>query len=266
MPDGISTTAAPAAAPTWCCASCGHRGPGDAVRLAAEADLSARVLLELRPPKNRAASTLEQLLGLELEARQKLGPHHWTSGAAALVLHYRARSLSGGLDAVSVACGCRFLGWLLSRGIATPPAAIVRTPVSVATDCTSWLTGAGLPTGSKSTVSGDHRCIAARLLGAFLLPIFDASGTEIAHVAGIGRRVAELKAWYATLQGTCGWCNKDLTLGKDLACSQCSQCKQVRYCSRECQKQDWKQRHKAGCLPVGTPFELESLVKRLGGI
>lgn len=268
VPDGVLPGAKEA--PTWRCSSCGRQGPGDAVALTAEADLNARVLLELKPTKGRAPPTADVLLALEMETRQRLGYHHWVAGAAALLLHMRVRPPGGRLDAFSTASGVRFLGWLLGRGLPTPAATIVRTPISIAVDCSSWMTGTGLASSSASRAqSGDHRCIAARVLSQFLLPIFNASGSALGNIANIGDRVGELGTWLTALRNTCGCCGKALAapgaeVGEGAAKPLgCGRCKQLRYCSKECQTQDWKTRHKAGCLPVKESLSSDVIVQML---
>merc|ERR1712107_51746 len=130
---------------------------------------------------------LEEIVALASEAKARLGSRHWVLAAASLILHYRARPKGGALDAESVAHGCRFLGWLVEQELPMPSAAIVRTPMSVAMDCASWLAGFVDP------LTSDRRCVAARVLVDFLLPIFDASGASIAAVAKTGDRVAKLR-------------------------------------------------------------------------
>jgi len=203
--------------------------------------------LELRPPKGAPRLTAEELVALDADVQARLGGQHWASAAASLVLHFRCRPAGCALDAFTVACGCRFLGWLLDRALPAPPAAIVRTPISVAIDCATWL----LHTESDEAAdnSRDRRCIAIRLLTQFLLPIFDASGASIAKIAGTGSRVETLRARLSALRGACGRCGQALT--SEAAALACGRCKQVRYCGRECQAADWKHRHKAGCLSAG---------------
>eukprot|EP00435_Cladocopium_sp_Y103_P041602 s827_g11.t1 len=100
---------------------------------------------------------------------------------------------------------------------------------------------------SQSHIRGftDLRVLGSRLLRDFLLPIFDATGQTVAKVACTGERMAVLKGWLAELQSLCGRCGSSLQANP----AACGRCKQVRYCSRECQQSDWKERHKAGCLP-----------------
>lgn len=267
LPESVATTRRPA----WSCSACGQRSTGDAVRLAAEADLAPRVMLELRPPKNMARKNAEELVALEQEARARLGAGHWVSAAACLVVHFRARSPGGALDALAVARGFRFLGWLVSKSLAAPPAAVVRTPISVAMDCAAWLAPAPKAlAGAAASPAGraegaDRRCLAARLLAEFLLPIFDASSEAVAKVANTGARVQALREWRHGMRHTCGHasCGRPLSFqGAEAtaAASQdgvaavapmaCGRCKEVRYCSRACQTADWKERHKAGCLPA----------------
>lgn len=238
---------------TWRCTSCDRSGPGDMVRLKAEADIVPRVLLELRPPKNTARATPEELAALGADARERLGDRHWAAVAATLVLHFRGRPSGGALDPFTVACGVRFLGWLIDRSLPTPPSSIVRTPIALSMDCATWLS-LDAPASSP-----DRRCIASRVLVQFLLPVFDISGAAVAKVANTGTRVEALRAWLSSLQGTCGCCGK-VVAGTSAASREsdasaptalaCGRCKQVRYCSKECQQKDWKQRHKEGCLPL----------------
>lgn len=243
-----------AAQQDWCCNDCGRRAAGDTARLSAEAELVPPALLELRPPKGAQRLALEELLALDATVRARLGPRHWAAAATALVLHYRARPTGSKLDTFSTACGCRFLGWLLDCGLPLPPAGIVRTPISVALDCASFL--APLAPDETTTTFPDRRSLAGRLLTQFLLPVFDASGQPVAQVANTGKRVEELRIWLRALQGTCGHCSCQLatngaTAAPGPAPLGCSKCKQVRYCSRECQRADWRSRHSAGCLAVG---------------
>jgi len=258
VPEGKAVGASPGnSAPlAWQCSACGHSAPGNAVRLAAEAEVVPRVLLELRPPKGVPRSAPEEIVALASDVRAKLGPRHWASAAAALVMHFRVRPPGGALDAFAVACGCRFLGWLMDSGLPQPPAAIVRTPISVTLDCAAWLTR---DMADGKTAARDRRCIVGRLLSQFLLPIFDASGEAVAKVANTGMRVQVLREWLHKLQCTCGHCGRSLAADKatsgDADCTaaptamlSCGRCKQVRYCGRECQLADWKAGHKAGCL------------------
>jgi hypothetical protein len=46
----------------------------------------------------------------------------------------------------------------------------------------------------------------------------------------------------------CSHCNKSQAEGKGDAFKKCGGCKQVYYCSAECQKNDWKE-HKSACKP-----------------
>lgn len=268
VPDGVRPGIAEAQ--IWRCLSCGHQGPGDGVRFVAEADLTARVLVELKPQKGHASPPAEQLLAMEMETRQRLGRHHWVNGAVSLLLHIRVRPPGGRLDAFSTASGVRFLGWLLGRGLPTPAATIVRTPISVAADCASWMTGVGLSSSAAARApGGDHRCIAARVISQFLVPVFDASGSALGNIANISDRVGELGSWLTTLRNTCGRCGAGLAApgavvgvgaAKPLGCSKC---KQLRYCSKECQIQDWKARHKAGCLPAAETLASDAIVHLL---
>eukprot|EP00927_Polykrikos_kofoidii_P042102 TRINITY_DN35976_c0_g1_i1.p1 TRINITY_DN35976_c0_g1~~TRINITY_DN35976_c0_g1_i1.p1 ORF type:complete len:607 (+),score=81.40 TRINITY_DN35976_c0_g1_i1:73-1821(+) len=278
VPEGavcLPGVSVPVGACEWFCKSCGHRSAGDAVRRAAEAEVAPRVLLELKPPRNKPRSDAETVVALGKEARARLGLRHWATAAISLVLHFRTRPTGGALDPTSVAHGCRFLGWLIDSALPMPPAAIVRTPVAVAMDCASWLAPVA-QASSATAVVGDRRCVAGRLLTQFLLPLYDASGAAIAEVAGTGTRVATLRAWLAAMQGTCGraGCGRSLASNMSAGVAQdggvahtaktstgddagteapapsmaCSRCKQVRYCSQPCQQADWKDRHKSGCL------------------
>lgn len=250
----------------WQCRGCGASSPGDAVRLNSEVELVPHVLRELWPAKDTAKrSSPEELVAMDLEVCQKLGPRHWAAAAAALVLHFRARP-GGRLDTFSMACGVRYLGWLIDLGLPPPPAAIVRTPISVMLDCVEWLVR---PDVERKT-QHDRRCLASRLLVSFLLPVFEASGGAIAQVARTGDRVSRLREWYAHVKSTCGSCQKKLSSssragrcsedGGDVvqqpdshepvaAALSCGRCRQLVYCSKACQKADWKARHKEGCLP-----------------
>jgi hypothetical protein len=245
--------------------------------------------VELKPPKNKPRTDFEELENLSTEARARVGQRHWVSAASSLILHFRSRMKVGGsLDATSVAYGCRFLGWLIDCDLPMPPSTIVRTPVSIVMDCASYLApikpitalgGSDASTASVFTVgptvcaTADRRCIAGRLLTQFLLPLFDASGEGIADVANTRVRVAALRTWLVTMRGTCGrlGCGKKLGNSKaadgGAACEDvctdakdvvpplaCGRCKQVRYCGRECQTADWKERHKAGCLSATEPL------------
>lgn len=59
--------------------------------------------------------------------------------------------------------------------------------------------------------------------------------------------------------GKCGSCNKDQSqLSKSL--KTCAKCKRVQYCSRECQKKDWKS-HKRACA-LATPDPSASVQPR----
>eukprot|EP00929_Paragymnodinium_shiwhaense_P121724 TRINITY_DN94083_c0_g1_i1.p1 TRINITY_DN94083_c0_g1~~TRINITY_DN94083_c0_g1_i1.p1 ORF type:complete len:505 (-),score=110.45 TRINITY_DN94083_c0_g1_i1:102-1616(-) len=250
MPEGAGSS-------NWQCESCGRTAAGDTMRLAAEGEIAPRVLVELKPPKNHKRAEKEELEALALESRGRLGRRHWLSAATAMIMHFRGRPAGGALDATAVAYGCRFLGWLIDAQLPLPPASIVRTPVAVSMECAAWL-GPG-----AIAAKDDRRCIAARLLNQYLLPLFDASGGTIAHVANTGMRVEALRKWLETMQGTCGreGCGRALASGagyksegddaKGAAVAlACSRCRQVRYCCQECQKADWKERHKNGCLPA----------------
>ncbi|CAE8610445.1 unnamed protein product, partial [Polarella glacialis] len=139
MPTGYAASA-PTASPAWKCFGCGRESAtGDAVRRAAEAEIVPRVLLELRPPRGVPKAPPEELVALAADVRTRLGDHHWAAAAAALVLHCRCRPVGGQLDPFSVACGTRFLGWLLDLGLPFPAAEIVRTPIAIAMDCAAWL-------------------------------------------------------------------------------------------------------------------------------
>lgn len=237
---------------TWHCEKCGREAFGDALQSSAEVQLTQRVLLELKPARGVPKATAEELVALAADARSRLGDHHWTAAAAALVLHFRSRAEGGLLTPFAVACGLRFLGWLVDRKLAPPPAGIVRTPIAMAIDCIAWLCAIpkALSNGHRALAHRpdaiqDLRCVGSRLLKDFLLPIFDATGDTVAKVAGTGERVAMLKEWLADLQKHCGRCTAPLQASP----AACGRCKQVRYCSRECQQADWKERHKAGCLP-----------------
>lgn len=250
---------------SWQCSACAHSSAGDALRLAAEAEIVPRVLLEIRPPKvpGQAArcGTAEELAALGVSARERLGTDHWAAAAVLLVLHYRGRT-GGALDPFCVAAGCRFIGWLVGCSLPWPPASVVRTPVSIALDTSSWL---AFPEARSAPSGGaDRRCLAARLLTDFLLPVFKASGATVAKVANTGVRVEKLQAWLAELRSTCGKCGKPLAApassagdagtgddGKRAVALSCGRCKQLRYCSRACQQADWKERHKSGCLGAG---------------
>ncbi|CAE7223970.1 unnamed protein product [Symbiodinium sp. CCMP2592] len=141
LPQGHSRTASEAQ-PTWHCASCSRDTlSGDLHRSTAEAQLTHRMLLELKPPRGVPKASPEELVALAGDVRSRLGDEHWISAAAALVLHFRCRPEGGLLNPLSVACGCRFLGWLLDRKLPLPPAPIVRTPIAVAIDCIAWLGG-----------------------------------------------------------------------------------------------------------------------------
>jgi len=261
-PQGCAAT--PSSSTTWACDRCGRTSSGDALKVAAEAEIVPRVLLELRPPRGAAAgaapqrATSEELAMLAASSRERLGPDHWTTAAALLVLHYRGRAASGGVvDRFSAAAGCRFLGWLVGRRLPWPPAAVVRTPVALALDCAGFFAfpPAAIPGGeapptapTAASALSDGRCIAARILTDFLLPVFDASGMTVASVANTGARVDKLRAWLGELRCSCGSCGAPC--GKPASASVCGKCKQVRYCSRDCQQADWKARHKAGCLPA----------------
>eukprot|EP00928_Gymnodinium_smaydae_P031403 TRINITY_DN23054_c1_g1_i2.p1 TRINITY_DN23054_c1_g1~~TRINITY_DN23054_c1_g1_i2.p1 ORF type:complete len:478 (-),score=82.51 TRINITY_DN23054_c1_g1_i2:448-1881(-) len=125
VPEGVPEAGKEAC--NWYCSDCGRRGAGNALRLKAEAELAPRVLMELRPPRNMPKSSPEDLVALDRDATARLGSGHWVAAAAALVLHFRARS-GGNLDAFTVACGCRFLGWLMSRSLPLPPASWCERP------------------------------------------------------------------------------------------------------------------------------------------
>lgn len=238
----------------WHCNNCGRHAAGDTARLSAEAEFVPRALMELRPPKGAQRLALEELLALDAGIRARLGPRHWAAAATALVLHYRARPAGGKLDTFATACGYRFLGWLIDCGLPLPPAGIIRTPIAVALDCASLL--APLASNETTTSLPDRRCLVGRLLTQFLLPVFDASGQPLAQVANTGKRVEALRNWLHELQVTCGHCSCQLaatgaTSAAGPAPLACSKCKQVRYCSRDCQRADWRNRHSAGCLAAG---------------
>lgn len=240
------------ASSVWRCGRCGRASAGDPLKLAAEAEIVPRVLLELRPPRGAAAAaapkraSAEELATFAAGARERLGPNHWATAAALLVLHYRGRATSGGqVDRFTVAAGCRFLGWLVDRRLQWPPASVVRTPVAISLDCAAFLAFGPSPAeGDGPAALADGRALAARLLSDFLLPLFDASGGTVAAIAGTGPRTDKLRMWLAELRSTCGRCGERC----GAQASACGRCKQVRYCSRECQQADWKARHKAGCL------------------
>eukprot|EP00928_Gymnodinium_smaydae_P031402 TRINITY_DN23054_c1_g1_i1.p1 TRINITY_DN23054_c1_g1~~TRINITY_DN23054_c1_g1_i1.p1 ORF type:complete len:541 (-),score=123.32 TRINITY_DN23054_c1_g1_i1:260-1882(-) len=267
VPEGVPEAGKEAC--NWYCSDCGRRGAGNALRLKAEAELAPRVLMELRPPRNMPKSSPEDLVALDRDATARLGSGHWVAAAAALVLHFRARS-GGNLDAFTVACGCRFLGWLMSRSLPLPPASVVRTPISVAIDCAAWL--GPVPAANNAQTAGfasrsDRRSVAARLVSEYLLPIFDASGSAIAKVANTGNRVEALRRWRADLGRCCGreGCDRALiAAGKgsgeaggpgpgEYVSMMCGRCRTVCYCSKECQQADWKARHK-GCVKLSEPL------------
>lgn len=240
---------------TWNCSSCewiSGAGP-PAARLASEAELVPLVLLELRPPRGAAGaarSSPEDLVTLAANVRERLGPNHWANAAVLLVLFHRVREPPGACDYPGRSCiaaGVRFLGWLVQRQLPRPPASVIRTPVAMALECAEWL----IKDVPGCDVEG--RCLAARILCDFLLPLMDASGSTVAAVAKTGEKVARLRKWLANLHISCGNCGETLgvpaadglTVGTSAACGRC---RQVRYCSRECQLADWKRGHKAGCL------------------
>ncbi|CAK9062379.1 unnamed protein product [Durusdinium trenchii] len=248
---GAATTIEAMGCATWHCEGCGREALGDALRSTAEVQLTQRLLLELKPARGVPKASAEELVALAADARGRLGDHHWTAAAAALILHFRCRAEGGLLTPFTVACGVRFLGWLMDRKLALPPAGIVRTPIAMAIDCIGWLSVAKALGGPRALqhrpeATEDLRALSARLCD-FLLPIFHATGESVAHVARTGERVAILKEWLVQLQSTCGRCGKAQAVEASPAA--CGRCKQVRYCSRECQQVDWKDRHKAGCLP-----------------
>lgn len=271
VPEGTSASDV-SSAQMWSCSSCGRRAVGEAVRLAAEADIVPRVLAELRPPKGAQRQTPEELVALDLDARARLGTLHWAVAGIALVLHFRTRSAGGILNAFSVACGCRFLGWLWGRGLQLPPASIVRTPVSLSIECAEWLAPVGSHPAESREESRDLRCIASRILTQCLLPVYDASGSTVAEVGKTAARVTALRNWLQTMRSHCGCCGLALAetdghrgdVGTREAPASapvplaCGRCKQVRYCSRKCQQADWKQRHRAGCLSASESLDGEA--------
>lgn len=154
VPQGIaamSTTPCSNGSPVWECSSCGRASGGDALRLAAEAEVVPRVLLELRPPRGAAGNvvraTPEELAALGASARERLGADHWAAAAALLVLHYRGRPAGGALGGFAVAAGCRFLGWLTSRSLPWPPAS-VGAPQRPSPTCT-WAYWRGRPAAKR---------------------------------------------------------------------------------------------------------------------
>jgi len=257
--------------PTWSCCACHSTAAGD-VRVNAETELVPRVLLELRPPRGSPKASAEELVALAADVRTRLGLHHWAAAAVTLVLHIRVRPPGGSLDPFSAACGTRFLGWLQDLNLPTPPAGIVRTPISVAMECAAFLgpvPGAALNKQEEAAPRPkDGRCIAARILRDFLLPIYRISGAAVAKVAKTSERVEALQFWLKSLQSTCGRCGTSLVSsdGANVAVQACGRCKQVRYCGRECQQADWKDRHKACCLPSAESLAGESCFKIISGI
>jgi len=223
--------------PNWRCSGCSSISLTND-QLKNEGEFAAQLLTNLKPPPGSSPPEALELMGFEACARETLGGNHWISAGWLLVLHFRTRGPGGALDAFSAACGVRFLGTLMQWGLPTPPATIVRTPITMSIDCANYF-------GPQRLVGAfDRRCMAARILADFLLPIFDASGSEIAAVAKTGERVDALRQWLDRLRSCCGACEQPL-LGEGSACGRC---KCVRYCSRDCQKSDWKTRHKEGCL------------------
>jgi len=225
-----------AAMEPWRCAKCSSSSAPDQTLIAAESSFAPRILFELKPPKDHKVE-LDELRGLSLDVRDKLGPEHWCSAAADLIVHFRSRS-SGNVSIESLAHAVRFLGWFISRGLPMPPAGVVRTPVSIAMDVSETLSRGNLPGVS------DSRTLVARILSDFLLPLFESSGNTIASIGKTGERIVGLQQWLEQMRSTCGCCAASLS--KNAA--SCGRCKQVRYCSKECQTKDWK-RHKQGCIP-----------------
>lgn len=236
---------------------------------AREAELAQQLLTQLKPPRGRAPPTAQELLALEKESRASLGPGHWVSAGANMVMHLRTRPPSGQLDNFTVACGVRFLGFILSRELPLPSAAIVRTPISIACDCCAWMTGRGFGRGqtTRAAQEQDLRCVASRILSNFLLPVFNASGKPIARIAGLQDRVDALCEWRCEFQSNCGCCGRGLGMGKPgedglpkpLACGRC---KQLRYCSKECQQKDWS-KHKLGCIEAKEPLTSDRVMQLL---
>lgn len=230
MPQGLG------ASEPWRCSRCGSGSQPDQTLIAAESSFAPRVLFELKPPKEHKVE-LDELRGLCQDIRQKLGPEHWCSAAADLIVHFRSRA-SSGISVESLAHGVRFLGWFISRKLPLPPAGVIRTPVSIAIDASETLSRGTFPNVA------DSRALVARILSDFLLPLFESSGYTIASVGNTGARIASLQTWLEQMRATCGSCGAALSKTP----ASCGRCKQVRYCGKECQTNDWK-RHKAGCVP-----------------
>jgi hypothetical protein len=61
--------------------------------------------------------------------------------------------------------------------------------------------------------------------------------------ANVPPKTGELRTWQGYLCAACGVSE----IEKELVFSRCSKCKDARYCSPECQKKDWKERHRRIC-------------------
>merc|ERR1711924_81719 len=158
-----------------CCSKCGRAGPVEQTLVSVESAFAPRVLLELRPPKEHKVE-LEELPGICNDVRAKLGTEHWCAAAMDLVVHLRSRKPDCKTGALSIAHGVRFIGWFVDRNLPRPPSSIVRTPISVAIECSEIL--------SSGRLSCDGRAVVCRILSQFLRPLFDASGVTVANVAG----------------------------------------------------------------------------------
>lgn len=67
----------------------------------------------------------------------------------------------------------------------------------------------------------------------------------VKHLAKTGRQ--EMKVQREQNRSRCCHCQKEKSTGSAEVMKECARCRQVWYCSRDCQKKDWKAGHKAAC-------------------
>lgn len=210
------------------------------------------MLSSLRPEKGAVQKSLEEMLQLRDSVLGELGPEHWASAAMDIVVSYRHRAATGGIISSMLVAfeGLHFLGWLLRRNLPLAPARILRTPLSLAVDVAHFCGNLGGDLEGKAVAGLDGRSIAARLTKDFILPVLAGSCGDpaLAGLQTFWQKVGAISALTECLKSQCAACKR--VLGKDRKAMACGQCKQLLYCSKECQANDWKQRHKKGCLPA----------------
>lgn len=228
---------------------CGYEGQGLDLPLEQESELAQQVLTVLRPEKGSRPKGLADVIQLRDDVMEVLGTHHWAFAAMDIVVSYRRRAATGGVLSTPDAAfeGLRFVDWLSSRNLPIAPARVIRTPISLAVDVAHYYAGAG-----SANAIPDGRCVSCRLTKSFVLPVLAGSCGDpaLAGLQSFWQKVAAVSALIERLKDDCGACGVQLRNGTDQKKSMvCGQCKQIFYCSKDCQARDWKEKHRHGCLP-----------------